>query len=245
MSSRRILHLSAIMLLVIAAACGGEPEETGLVEDLGTLMPGEPETPDAAEAAPDTTEVLFADDLVHVSKWTLPPGVSLPNAGSNHRLYFHSSGGGELEIGSRDESVRVPHEVGEVSYVAPDTVAITNVGVEPATVVEVTRTDVLLPEFLEVPAIEPTDIGHVIFANDVARTVELNLSPGQSADLGQVPIRVIYTPFSSRVEYRTADGDQIVIPSEVAEAYARPGDDHSITNVGEIPVTIIAFEWFI
>jgi hypothetical protein len=233
-------------MIVVAAACGGQPEdETGLVEDLGTLMPGEPETPSSAEVAPDNVRVLFADDLVHVSEITLQPGESVPNLETHHRLYFHSAGAGELDIGTSDDAAPMELDIGDVRSVGPGEITITNTGQQPVILIEVARTESMLPEYLDTEVDTSAGAQKVLLVNDNARVLELTLKPGQRTELARVPIRVIYSPLASQLEYETADGDLVAVPSELATAYARSGSDLSISNAGDVSVTVIAFEWFI
>jgi hypothetical protein len=180
-----------------------------------------------------------------VSEINLQPGESVPNLETNHRLYSHSAGAGELEIGSAGEAVPMELAIGDVRYVGPGEITITNSGEQPVTLVEVARTESMLPEYLETEVDAPAEPQSVLLSNDSARALELTMEPGQRVELAQVPIRVVYSPLASQLEYETADGDLIEVPAELATAYTRPGSDLSIRNAGDVTVTVIAFEWLI
>ncbi len=234
------------MLVVTAAACGADsPPDEGLVEDLGTLMPGEPEVPDAAEAAPDNVTVLFADDLVHASRIMLRPGESVPEIETGHRLYFQPFGTAELAVDTSDETTMTTLTGGDVYQVEPGRVSITNVGTLPIEIIEVARTEVGLPEFLETEAANEIGGDSVLLNNDQVRVLELILEAGETAELSPAPVRLVFSMTDSTVEYRSADGATVEIPSGASAAYARPGDDLSVRNPGDDPVTIVLFDWFV
>jgi len=234
-----------VMAIAVALGCGSDKPEGGLVEDLGSLMPGEPEVPSVAETAPDNVEVLFADDLVHVSRITLRSGESIPELESGPRLYYQPLGLAELSIGNDGEIFMAELKSGEVRYVEPGAVTITNVAELPIELIEVARTAVMLPEFLESRASEPAPNQQTIFENDQVRVQELTLDGGDTADLSSVPIRVVYSPSDSVLEYRSADGETVPVSSGPSAAYSRPGDDLSVTNPGDETATVVIFEWLV
>jgi hypothetical protein len=247
MEQRRHLSLaSAALLILVIAACGADSRpDDGLVEDLGTLMPGEPEVPEAAEAAPDNVTVLFADDLVHVSRIMLRPGESVPEIETGHRLYFQPLGTAELAIDNEDVQTMTTLVGGDVYQVEPGMVSITNIGSLPIELIEVARTDVNLPEFLETEATNEVGGDNVLLNDERVRVVELTLETGETAALSPAPVRLVYSVTESTVEYRSSDGTTVEIPSGASPAYTRPGDDLSVRNPGDDPVTIVVFDWFV
>lgn len=243
-SREQILTIVTAIACVLTCACGA-PEE-GLVEDLGTLMPGEPESPEVAKAMPGIVKVFFADDLLHVSRITLRPGVSIPEIESGHRLYYLPIGTAELAIEQDGEMSLTNLSRGEIRYTAPGPVKITNTGALPVELIEVARTDVMLPEFLETPNQE-AGFGHeILFENDMVIVRELNLEVDATADLSAVPVRAFYLDQETILEFASADGDVVPIPTTTpAAAYSRDGDDLSVTNRGDEPVRVVLFEWLI
>jgi hypothetical protein len=235
-----------IAFVLSLAGCGGsEPPEKGLVEDLGTLMPGEPVTPDAAEAAPQNVEVLFADDLVHVSRIALQPGETVPEIESNHRVYYHPNGDVELAMDRDDEVSSIEIPAGDVHYLEPGVVTISNAGLQAARLVEVARTDVMLPEFMEDDRPAASEGILTLFANDVVEVRQVTLDAGESADLPLAPIRVVYTDSSAMISYRDADGVEFEVSLEGASAHQRPGNDAAVTNLADDPVTLVLFDWLV
>ncbi len=239
------LTVIAITLVLSLAGCGSEPPEKGLVEDLGTLMPGEPVTPDAAEAAPESVEVLFADDLVHVSRIALQPGETVPGIESNHRLYYHPNGDAELAIDRDGEVTSAEITAGDLHYVEPGVVTITNASLQAAMLVEVARTDVMLPEFMELDRPAGSEGILTLFANDVVEVRQVTLQAGASADLPAAPIRVVYVDSSAMVSYRDAEGVEIEVSTDGASAHQRPGNDAAVTNLADEPVTLVLFDWLV
>jgi hypothetical protein len=244
-TTHRLIVIVIAIVLSLAGCGGSEPPEEGLVEDLGTLMPGEPVTPAAAEAAPDNVEVLFADDLVHVSRIALQPGETVPEIESGHRLYYHPNGDVELAIDRDGEETSVEITAGDLHYVEPGVVTITNAGLQGARLVEIARTDVMLPEFMEDDRPVASDGILTLFANDVVEVRQVTLQAGDSADLPVAPIRVVYTDSSALVSYRDAEGVEIEVSIDGASAHQRPGNDASVTNLADDPVTLVLFDWLV
>lgn len=246
MTARTLRTLVFISIVAIAMSCGGDkPEESGLTADLGSLMEGEPEMPAAAEVAPENVDVLFSDDLLQVSRISLEPGESLPELETNHRVYYRPDGLDELEISVAGDAAAVVEDNGTVAYVDAGTTTLTNVGEQPMEVIEVARTDVMLPEFLATDTAEPAPTSNELLDNDAVRVDELTLDGGASAELPEVPTRLIYSPVDSVLIFESADGETIQVPAGLSEAYTRPGDDVSVTNAGEDPVTVVIFDWFV
>ena len=75
--------------------------------------------------------------------------------------------------------------------------------------------------------------------------LELTLEAGETAELSPAPVRLVYSMADSTLEYRSADGSTVEIPTGPSAAYARPGDDLSVRNPGDDPVTIVLFDWFV
>jgi hypothetical protein len=244
MSTTRIIALAA-MVVLLAAACGQEPPEEGLIEDLGTLMPAQPEPPEAAMAAPDLVEIVHADEFVTVSKLTLQPGDLIPEHRAYHRLLYASNGGGELQITHGETVVTEVFADREVRYVEPGIGTLENVGAQPFELLAVTRTDVDLPEFMEMEEPQPAELGRVVFETDRATVREITLEPGASADLPRVPIRIVFAIGTADLEYITADGEIERVRSDSFAAYSRSGADRSITNRGGEAVQLMIFEWLV
>ncbi|MEJ2190607.1 MAG: hypothetical protein P8Y93_14635 [Acidobacteriota bacterium] len=245
MKARNFRYFAMTAIFLTAVACGGsKPEEKGLVEDLGSLMEGEPEVPAAAKAAPEKVDVLFADNLLQVSKIRLEPGESLPDVEANHRVYYRPEGFTELEIDTDGETDAALEENGAVAYVDIGTTTLTNNGSQPIEAIEVARSDAPMPEFLENEAPELTPNRTTLFDNDVVQVDELTLDPGATETMPQVPARLIYTPSESLLRFQPTGGESIQFPSDPFTAYARPGDDISVTNDGENTVTFVIFDWF-
>jgi hypothetical protein len=247
MKHSRLLSLAGLGLLIVSvAACGSDsPPDEGLVEDLGSLMPGEPEVPDAAETVPDNVTVLFADDLLHVSRIMLRPGESVPEIESGHRLYFKPLGTAELAVDNNDVQTMTTLVGGDVYQVEPGMVSITNVGTLPIQLIEVARTEVALPEFLESERRTTAERGKLLLDSDQVRVVELALEAGETAELSPAPVRLVYSMNDSVLEYHPTDGDSVEIPSPASAVYIRPGDDVSVGNQGQEPATIVLFDWFV
>lgn len=235
----------AVLALSIAVVqgCGSDPAEDGLVEDLGSLMPGEPSVPEVADTLPENVKVLFADDLVHVSRVVLRPGESVPELESGHRLYYLPRGTAELAVDVDGDMTMTTLTSGNARYVEPGAASITNVGALPIELIEVARTVVMLPEYLETEAQDPIQPYEVVLENDQVRVREVTLESGETAELARVPVRLVYPLTESTLEYRPIDDDVVPIPGGPAAAYSRPGDDLSVTNPGEESVTIVTFDW--
>jgi len=245
MKARTFRFLIVTAIFLTAVACGGsKAEDKALVKDLGSLMEGEPEVPAAAKAAPEKVDVLFANNLLQVSKIRLEPGESLPDVEANHRVYYLSGGLTGLEIDTNGETDAGIEKNGTVAYVDSGTTTLINTGNQSLEAIEVARSDALMPEFLdnEAPKLVPRPA--TLFDNDVVQVDELTLDPGATEILPQVPTRLVYTPGESLLRFERKDGESIQVPSNPITAYARPGDDISVTNDGKNTVTFVIFDWF-
>lgn len=244
----RLLAITAVLALIVFG-CSQEPPEEGLAADLGTLMEGEPDAPDLAQVAPEHSTILYADELVTVSRLELEPGETVPEHQANHRLLVATGGAGQLEVSRADTSTIEAFDRGEVRYVAPGEMSFDNTGEAPLELLTVTRTGVILPTFMEQRVAEVSDemadTGEVLLSNDHATVRRLELEPGASAELPAVPIRVVYPAGASALEYQTAAGDAEEITTDRADAYLRPGDDHTVVNRGDETATVMVFEWLI
>ncbi|MEE4273690.1 MAG: hypothetical protein V2I67_18590 [Thermoanaerobaculales bacterium] len=245
MKRKTRIQLAALVsaAVVVGAGCGSDAPDESLVEDLGSLMPGEPVVPQVAEKAPDNVTVLFADDVVHVSRIILRSGESIPVIEAGHRVYFLAMGTAELAVEDETESLLIRLNASDVHYVEPGVVSMTNVGDLPIELIEVARTPVMLPEFLETRVAEARFDNPVLYDNDWVRVHEMTVEPGSTIDLHPAPIRVVLPMNECDLEYRTVEDEVVVIPGGPSNPYARPGDDVSVSNPGDDAVTFVVFDW--
>lgn len=239
------LAVFGLAALLATAGCEREPSDTGLVKDMETLLPAEPEVPETAVEAPEHTEIVHADELVSLVRITLEPGERVPEHDAPYRVLYAVSGG-DLEIGRGGEVETVPLGDGEVVTLEPGTYSVANVGDEPVELIAAARTDAALPVYAA--AEEPEEdggAGRVLLANDRVRVRVVDVGPDETVPLEPVPIRVVYTPATAvTLEYTTAAGDTVPVSTAVSQGHARPGDDQSVAVQGaSSPVRLIMFEW--
>lgn len=236
--------LIAGLAVALAAGCGQEePAEQGLVEDLSELMPAEPDVPESAEAAPEHTRIIYADEYVAVTAVSLAPGEEVPpHPGDERVLYARTAG--LLEVGPADARLELELEPGLVVVLEPGSYAFDNVGETAIEGIVIARTELALPEMVEQPRTEPAPAGRLLFESDRLRVRELDLEPAVGYELGPVPLRVVYAPETVVLEYADAEGNTVDVETERFGVHVRRDVDRTVVNTGAEPSQVVVFEFF-
>lgn len=239
-------HVGALVIaaLVLLPACAKKPPDKGLVKDLETLMPDQPQVPPAAAEAPQSATVLYADDLVGVTKLSLSPGEAIPEQPADRRvLYFLSSG--TLGVAQGGQTRTMPVQEGDVQFFPAGQYVVRNAGQESLSFLIVDRTDVDLPDYMAALTGGGVPPGDVVFSNADVRVWRLSIQPDEEADLPQVPIRIVYSQGALVLLYTAASGQTEEVHTAAGEAFGRAGDDTSVTDIGPEAGAIVVFEWLV
>ena len=245
---RFTLRLRTTFVLVAALAvlpgCGQKPPKKGLVKDLETLMPAQPQVPAAAAEAPENATILYADDLVSITRFSLAPGAAIPKHPADRKvMYFLDSGSVEIIHGGASQAV--PVKAGEVRYVEPGDFGVGNSRQNALDFLMVDRTDVDLPAYMAALTGGGVPPGDVVFSNAEARVWTLTIEPDQEAELPQVPIRIVYSQGALVLAYSGPNGEPEEVHMAAGEAVGRAGNDVSVQDIGPEGGEIVVFEWFV
>ena len=241
---RRYATGVAALILTFNLGCGREqPAEEGLVKDLSNLMPAEPAVPDSAEAAPEHTEIVHADQYVTVTRVALAPGEAVPPHPGGDRL-FYSGTAGRLRIDNGAEDLGFELEPGLVIALQAGDYGFSNAGETEVEGLIVARTDVPLPEVADMARSEPAPAGRVLYSSDLARVRELDLEPNVGFELEPVPIRVVYAPGTVVLEYMSDEGEPSLVETAGMGVHVRSAGERSVVNRAADPATVVVFEFF-
>jgi quercetin dioxygenase-like cupin family protein len=234
---------AVVLATLMLVACGGrEAPDGGLVEDLETIMPAEPEVPATAAEAPEHTEIVYAGTLVTITRIALEPVEAVPEHQAPYRVLYVVSGA-DLEVDHEGTLQVIPLEAGEVHALEAGKYSFRNVGDEPLELVAVARTDVDIPENMEFEPKTVPAAGWLLLETDRVRVRELDLEPDAMVELPAVPIRVVYARGAVVLEYVDASGEVERVETVAGATHVRPGGDRSVTVRGSEAGRIIVFEW--
>ncbi len=228
--------------LAVLPGCGQRPPKKGLVKDLETLMPGQPQVPPAAAEAPEDASILYADDLVSITRFSLEPGKEIPEHPADRRvLYFLGSGTVEITHGGASHTVSAT--AGQVEYLEPGDYSVANSGEDALQFLIVDRTDVDLPADMAALTGGGVPPGDVVFSNADVRVWTLTIKPTDEAELPQVPIRIVYSESALVLAYTGAGGQTEEVDMAAGQAVGRAGNDVSVQDIGQGGGQIVVFEW--